>query len=154
MTAQQIEIAIARHYDYRRNVIVPNVYWGLNLHYEADLVVLRPSGWAVEVEIKVSAADIVADTKKLRQHNSALFRQLYFAVPESLANHPAIPERAGILSVTETKYGLRVKQIRTAKIRHDAVKWKPETRQKLMELAAMRIWSLKHHLANAKGVKV
>lgn len=31
-------------------------------------------------------------------------------------------------------------------VRKTAHKWKPETRQKLYELAAMRTWSLKQHL--------
>lgn len=149
LTAQQIEIAVAKHFDWRRNVIVPNVHWGLWLNYEADLVVLRPSGFAVEVEIKVSGADIRADLNKRHQHDSNLFRELYFAVPDALADHPDIPEHAGVLSVYwYGKYGpWRVKKIRDAARRKTAMKWKPETRQKLYELAAMRIWNLKQHLA-------
>ena len=154
MTAQQVEMAVADHFGYRANLIVPNVHWGLGLPYEADLVVLRPSGWAIEVEIKVTASDIKADLKKRRKHDSNLFRELYFAVPDRLAEHPDIPSYAGILSVSWHNGGfIKVKKIRCAALRKTATKWKPETRQKLMELAAMRIWSLKHHLANAKGVK-
>lgn len=148
LTAQQVEIVVANYFDYRRNLIVPNVYWGLGLHYEADLVVLRPSGWAIEVEIKVSAADIRADLNKRRQHDSNLFRELYFAVPESLATNPNIPQHAGILSVYwHNDAWLKVKKVREATRRKTATKWKPETRQKLCELAAMRIWNLKQHLA-------
>lgn len=150
LTAQQVEIAIAEHFNYRRNLIVPNVHWGLGLHYEADLVVLRPSGWAIEVEIKVSASDIKADLKKRRSHDSNLFRELYFAVPDALSEHPDIPEHAGILAVYWHRPGwLRVKALRRASLRKTATKWKPETRQRLCELAAMRIWSLKHHLSNS-----
>jgi len=113
ITSLDIEIAVAKHFGWRQNVIVPNVHWGLGLHYEADLVVLRPSGWAIEIEIKISAADIRADLKKLRQHNSPLFRELYFAVPECLTENPNIPAHAGILSVWEYKPGwLKVKKIR------------------------------------------
>ncbi len=152
ITAQQIEIAVANHFGYRQNLIVPNVYWGLGLNYEADLVVLRPSDWAIEVEIKVTAADIKADLSKRRQHDSNLFRELYFAVPECLSENPNIPERAGILSVSwHGLHGWRVKKVRDAARRKTARKWKPETRQKLCELAAMRIWSLKEHLAARKG---
>jgi len=151
MTAQQVEIAVAKHFGYRQNLIVPNVHWGLNLPYEADLVVLRPSGWAIEVEIKVSAADIRADLKKTRQHDSNLFRELYFAVPERLSTNTNIPEHAGILSVYEYKPGwLKVKMLRRSVLRKTATKWKPETRQKLCELAAMRIWSLKQHLSDKR----
>jgi len=148
MTAQQIEIAVANHFGYRRNLIVPNVHWGIGLNYEADMVVLRPSDWAIEVEIKVTASDIKADTKKRHQHNSRLFRQLYFAVPAEISGNPYIPTRAGLLSVETDKYGgHKVKELRAPATNRNAVKWKPETRQKLHELAAMRIWSLKEHLA-------
>lgn len=155
-TAQQIEIAVAKHFDYRQNLIVPNVHWGLGLPYEADLVVLRPSGWAVEVEIKVTSSDIKADLKKRRQHDSNLFRELYFAVPECLIDNPNIPEHGGILSVywyTDKwhKDGwLKVRKVRDATRRKTATKWKPETRQKLCELAAMRIWALKQHLSDKR----
>jgi hypothetical protein len=153
-TAQQIEIAVAKHFGYRQNLIVPNVYWGIGLHYEADLVVLRPSDWAIEVEIKVSAADIKADLSKRRQHDSNLFCALYFAVPESLADNANIPAHAGILSVYwRDLRGWRVKKIRDATRRKTARKWTPETRRKLYELAAMRIWSLKEHLSNARERK-
>lgn len=150
MTAQQVEIAVAKHFGYRANLIVPNVHWGLGLAYEADMVVLRPSGWAIEVEIKVSASDIKRDLGKRRQHDSRLFRQLYFAVPEHLAEHPDIPERAGVLAVSFKDSRWRVKQIRTAKLRPGAVKMADVQRRKLAELAAMRIWDLKHHLMNTK----
>lgn len=151
ITSQDIEIAVARHFGWRQNVIVPNVHWGLGLCYEADLVVLRPSGWAIEVEIKVSAADIRADLLKRFQHNSNLFRELYFAVPAALAENPNIPAQAGILSVSEERPGwLAVKKVRDAVPRKFAAKWKPETRQKLYELAAMRTWTLKQHLQSTK----
>ncbi len=149
LTAQQIEMAVADHFGYRQNLIVPNVHWGLGLPYEADLVILRPSGWAIEVEIKCTASDIKADHRKRRQHDSNLFRELYFAVPEALSYSADIPEHAGIFSVFWYRPGwLKVKKVRSAALRKTATKWKPETRQKLCELAAMRIWSLKHHLAN------
>lgn len=152
ITAQDIEIAVAKHFDYRRNLIVPNVYWGLGLNYEADLVVLRRSNWALEVEIKVTASDIKADSKKKFNHDSDLFRQLYFAVPVGLIENAGIPERAGIISVEQTKWGdLRCKVVRISESNPGARKWTPETRQKLYELAAMRTWTLKQHLSKQKG---
>lgn len=146
-TALDIELAVAKHLDYRRNLIVPNVHWGLWLPYEADLVVLRPSNWAIEVEIKVSAADIRADLNKRYQHNARIFRELYFAVPDALKDNPHIPERAGILSVGEWNGRLRVKKHRSAERRKDAVKFSAEYRQKLYDLAAMRTWALKQQIA-------
>lgn len=147
ITSLDIEIAVAKHFGWRQNVIVPNVHWGLGLHYEADLVVLRPSGWAVEIEIKTTASDIKADLKKRHQHDSDLFRELWFAVPAGLAANPDIPPHAGVLSVYERSPGLLdVKTVRPAALRKTARKWSPELRAKLLELAAMRTWSLKQHL--------
>lgn len=152
MTAQDIEIAVAQHFDYRRNLIVPNVYWGLGLLYEADLVVLRPSNWAVEVEIKVSSADIRADLRKQHQHDSKLFRELYFAVPDDLKDDPNIPERAGVLSVSDwfRDGRLRANKYRCAQRNNNAIKFEAHHRQKLYELAAMRTWTLKQYIADRR----
>ena len=142
MNARQAELAIARHCNYRTNVIVPNVFWGMGLHYEADLVVLRPSSWAIEVEIKVSASDIKADLKKRNAHDSILFKELWFAVPEKLADHPDIPKRAGIFAVRGTK-AWEVRRVRGAETNKHSRKWTDKERQRLYELGLMRIWNLK-----------
>ena len=113
------------------------------LRYEADVVILRPSGYAVEVEIKVSAGDIKADALKAHRHNSNMFRELWFAVPADLSDHPSIPEMAGILSVTEDRGFLRVTAMRRGRCNRYAKQWTPQQRQKLLEVGVMRIWSLK-----------
>jgi len=152
MTSNEVEILVANHFGYRQNVIVPNVWWGIyGLKYEADIVVLRQSGFAIEVEIKVTKADIGADLKKRHWHDSNYFRQLYFALPLELADDPRINERAGVLAVSQYKpeYGFPYKIIklhRPAKINKNAIKWDVERRTKLTELGCMRIWSLKSHL--------
>lgn len=143
MIAQEVEIAVANYFCYRRNIIVPNISWGMGLRYEADVVVLRPSDYAVEIEIKVSAADIKADLKKKYQHDSNLFCELWFAVPEELTEHPDIPKHAGVLSVG--KLG-RVKVIRKPKRNKAGKKWTQEQRGKLLHLASMRTWTLKQNL--------
>ena len=63
ITTLEMEIAVMRWLGIRQNLVVPNVSWGL-LNYEADVVSLTPSGYATEVEIKVSKADLLADFKK------------------------------------------------------------------------------------------
>lgn len=138
-------MAVARHFNYQANVIVPNVWWGMGLNYEADIVVLRPSGYAVEVEIKLSAADIVADTRKRHQHDSRLFCELWFAVPEALSRHLDIPAKAGILAVVGgTPTICRI--IRKPKRDVQSLPWPEKKRRKLLELGVMRIWGLKESL--------
>jgi hypothetical protein len=159
ITAQDIEVVLARHFNYRANIIVPNVSWGLGLRYEADLVVLRKSGYADEIEIKVTASDIKADLKKKVQHDSAFFRRLWFAVPAGLEDHPDIPERAGIICISgrATRYkpdGLGVTIIRQAKIRKHCRKMDERKKMKLLSLGCMRIWSLKEKLGKERKARV
>ncbi len=141
MTTMEIEIAAARWFKHRENIIVPNVWWGLGLPYEADLVVLRPSGFAVEVEIKTNATDLKADRKKRHQHDSRLFAELWFAVPAGLSGCPDIPERAGVLELSQGKPTCRL--IRKAKRYRHAIRWSDQQRLKLLHLGCMRIWGLK-----------
>lgn len=145
MTSQHVELAVAVHFDYIQNIIVPNIYWGMGLLYEADVVVLRPSDYGIEVEIKVSSSDIKADLKKEHQHDSSLFKELWFAVPADLAGHPDIPEHAGILSIGD-KYASGIRRVTVTRkpVRNKyAQKWTVEQRLKLLRLASMRTWSLK-----------
>jgi hypothetical protein len=157
LTARDVEIAVARHFGWRQNLIVPNVSWGFSwgrYYHEADLLVIRPSGYLIEVEIKVTASDIKADRNKGHMHASNKVRELWFAVPSSLADNPNIPERAGILSVPEVHWNENnsawVKTMRPAKRNPQAERVTAEDRLRLLELAAMRIWTLKTHLANRR----
>jgi len=175
ITAQDIQVALATLFDYRQNIVIPNVSWGIGLKHEADLVAVSKAGFLKEIEIKVSAQDIKADTKKgpryargtnyypeamgYHFHMEGPVRQLYFAVPEALANNPNIPERAGLITVSfipETAYSIHrrkeksrfVARIeRQAKINKNAVPLTEKQVLHLLHLGCMRIWSLKEKLA-------
>ncbi len=144
-TAVEIESRIAEYFDPRRNVIIPNVWWGMGFNHECDLLVLTRSGYAYEVEIKTSRADLKADLKKKNGHYSPKIRKLYFAIPENLKPHiDLIPERAGILMVMQGgKYPGMIEKIREAKPQESAHRFTVEQRIKLAELGTMRIWPLK-----------
>jgi len=144
--AGDIEILVARHFSYRRNLIVPNVSWGLGFRHELDMLIVSPVGWATEIEIKVSLSDLKADTHKRHNHESPKLRQLYFAVPEKLEAHAMelIPERAGLIVIRDDpRYRYRVDIAKSPKINSMARKLTPAEITKLGHLAAMRIWSLK-----------
>lgn len=67
-TEQAITRRLAFHFGYSKNVILPNYSTGL-CGWEADLVVIRPSGWAEEIEVKISAADFRCEFRdKPRKH--------------------------------------------------------------------------------------
>lgn len=65
----QCEVAIMKHFGIRANLIVPNVSWEIyslpfrTLH-ECDILILSNSGYATEVEIKISKADLLKDREK------------------------------------------------------------------------------------------
>jgi hypothetical protein len=135
------------------NLIVPNVHWGMGLPYEADMVVLRPSGFAIEVEIKVTKSDIKADAKKHHFHNSNLFREFWYAMPENIIDLELIHARAGVLAICEHKPSSStcisyhyIKTIRPPVLNKVAKQWDDQRRLKLAELGAMRIWALKSHI--------
>ena len=143
MNSTQIELALVRHLNSRINLIVPNVYWGLGLHYEADLIVVKPSQWAYEIEIKTSLPDLKAEKKKrYNAHCSNKFKYLYFAVPEKLKEQALelIPERSGLFIVKENEMVILV---RPPKINKNARKLNLNEMKKLYELCQMRIWNLK-----------
>lgn len=150
-----IEIAVASYFDYRQNLVVPNISWGLNIH-ECDLFIISQAGYATEVEIKISKSDLKKDAGKYHGHRSDLIKKLYFALPEKLEAHiKYVPERAGIIILTRNKYGLACKIIRKPKPNKASRKLTDEERYKVARLGALRIWGLKHTIISlnrrAKG---
>lgn len=173
LTAQDIEIAVAHHFNYRMNLIVPNVSWGWYLRHEADMIVVRPSGLCDEIEIKTTAADIKADLKKRYDHwEDPRIARVWFAVPHWLADNSDIPPAAGIISVmrgievcgadhkwtwvesSSVSAMNHVEVRRSAKLRDKSSRRvvTPEQRRQLSDLAAMRIWDLKSTLARYRGL--
>lgn len=141
----EMETTLASYFDWRVNMIVPNVFWGLGVH-ECDLLVVTKSGYATEVEIKISRADLKKDSAKNHGHKSKKIKRLFFAIPEHLAHcHEFIPAHAGILHVCpEREYGWCVKWIREPIENPDRRKLTDDEMQHLGCLASMRIWGLKH----------
>jgi hypothetical protein len=145
-TAAEIEIALSCLFDSRRNMVAPNISWGLGLH-ECDVLVLTKAGHAIEIEIKVSKSDLKKDAAKRHGHNSDKLRRLYFAIPKKLWLGQCltfIPDRAGVIVVDET--GLCT-IVRNAAINSGARKFTPAERIHLGELAAMRYWDLRRRMA-------
>lgn len=121
------------------------------LNHEADVVVLRNSGYAIEIEIKVSLSDIKRDLKKGHDHSNVKLKELYFAIPDELYEKAVefIPEHAGIfcfrlknLYRSNKKKG-EIQLIRKAKENRKARKVNDRERLELLRLAYLRMWSLK-----------
>ena len=152
MKAEDVELAVVGLLGYRQNLIVPNVSWGFGyLNYEADLVVVTKSGYAKEIEIKVSKGDLIKDKEKKHGHNYRQFKELWFAFPEILlAYKKHIPERAGIYVVTQEDGYCSAVLERKAK-RTNAEPITQKDRLELTRLGALRIWGLKRELNKLRG---
>jgi hypothetical protein len=150
MKASEIEIAIANHFNYRQNLIVPNVCWGMGLH-ECDLLILTKSNYAYEIEIKVSKQDLIKDLNKAHKHESKKIKYLWFAVPDKLMEFAGyIPKHAGILKVekrytTSNAWWYKVTRERWAETK-SKYKWSSQERYELARLGALRIWDLKKNI--------
>ena len=153
-----IEVAVANLIGYRNHFIVPNVYWGLGLRHECDLLVLDSKKRFTEVEIKISRADLKKDLEKWHGHKSALISRLVYAVPVDLLDlaNEILPKSVGLISIA---YNERMKRFvgKWERVnKHD--KAKPPvpaaTVQKFLELGTMRIWTLKQKLNQVIKTKI
>lgn len=152
-----MEVAIANHFGVRQHIIVPNLSWGLIGMHECDLFLIKKSGVAVEVEIKRSKADFLADFKKGHNHDDKQKRitEFYYAFPEEIYEKckdlDLIPEHAGIITCyrwVDYKKDERISaQIIRKPIRiKGARKLTEEEQLKVARLGTMRIWNLKDKL--------
>lgn len=143
----EMECAIARIFNPRVNIVVPNISWGLGVH-ECDVLIIRPSGNAIEIEIKRSKADLLQDKKKGHHHESRKIGQLYYAIPESLYDSCVndFPQNAGIILITTTKSGHRYASIKKEAKKDLKKKVSPRDTLKAAHLGTLRIWSLKEKI--------
>ena len=154
--ADEVEIMVARHFNPRINLIVPNVSWGLGLRHECDMLILRPSGYAVEIEIKVDVYDLRKDKDKRKWIWDAnkIIKQTYFAVPKELESEiENIPAGCGFITVEcghEYYTQQTVDVVKPAKVNRFAERLDEKKILKLHRLAAMRIWGLKEKLIKGR----
>ena len=84
--------------------------------WESDILFLSKTGFWTEIEIKVSRADFKADLKnKVEKHrllsdknNILKPNQFFYAVPDGLIEPDEIPEYAGLLTVSESFFGINI----------------------------------------------
>lgn len=152
LNSTDLEVAIAIGFNYRVNLIVPNVWWGLNFKHEIDVLVLTPANYAYEIEIKTSTSDLRRDFLKPHAHASTRIRRHYFCVTEKL-----VPLAKALIEAKAPEWGLievyghqMMRIIRHPKPNKLAKPFTVEERQKLYDLASMRIWTLKQVLAEKR----
>lgn len=86
LTVHEIEdLLILNAGGIRKNLCVPNVSWGLNIDYEADLLIITKAGYCTEFEIKRSYSDFLADMKKGEHaHKAPWVYKFYYVIPLSI----------------------------------------------------------------------
>ena len=145
-TSKEIEIVIADYFGIRQNLSVPNVGWGIGI-YECDVLIVTKTGYAYEVEIKVSKSDLLRDFNKRHNHNDYQnrIRKQWFAIPQRLESAIAhIPEKYGVLVISKT--GI-VSEIRGAPINASARKLEVIEQYHIARLGVLRMWALKKKIA-------
>lgn len=162
-----IELAIMKAFDFRNNIIIPNVTDMTNvLAFETDMIVVRNTGYATGFEIKISKSDLKAEFKK-RQHNDSdifhlgksnfekyygKFKYFYFAVPDNLKEYALeiVPQKFGIYVYEKKLYkkfgeeweSSHFYEVRKANFLFN-YKWSGKEMYELARLGAMRIYPLK-----------
>lgn len=133
-------------FHYQKNLIVPNVYYGWNLDYEADLISVNSSRYVSEIEIKTSKSDLKKDFTKRICHNDPFdrIRYLWYAGPVELLDSfkELCPETSGIITVEWIKKTGKWKLVehRNAKANTKAKKISPIFYSKLARLGTLKYW--------------
>ena len=95
ITEADVQLALARYYDWYRNLLFPNAYC---CGSEMDLAVVTPARYLWEIEIKTSLSDWKADCKKDKWHRPYYIskrkwiKRFYYCVPLELLEKGAVPE--------------------------------------------------------------
>jgi hypothetical protein len=149
-----MEVALAKYFGIRKYIIVPNVSWGFGMH-ECDLFLIKKTGFVIEIEIKVSKSDLLADFKKGHRHKDRQNRitEFYYAIPSDLISscYDLIPKEAGVI-VCERFIGYNKENIVRTYMKRKAPRIKNsrkltlEEQLKIARLGCMRIWSLKQKI--------
>lgn len=143
LKAVDVELAVVNYFNPRTCLIVPNVWWGMFDH-ECDLLIVTKAGFAWEIEIKVSVADLKLDKNKRHGHLDKKIKDLYFAMPDYMESHiEHVPAHAGIILVKQNR---QCTMLRKPKSAPKPYKFTDEDRFRVARLGALRIWGLKKKL--------
>lgn len=157
LTVGQIQVAVAEAFGVRNHIIVPNVSWGFFASHEADMVLITKSNYLIEVEIKRSWSDFLADFKKTTTHDEGKVMYKYFAVPESLTDKVKTylvenkHQDWGIIQYHETGTAWIVRQPKNFGSTDHRKKLFLEEQLAIARLGCMRIWKLKSDLNDKRS---
>ena len=152
-TTKEVELACIKHvWNGGSYLVIPNVKDGFFRKREADLLIITPSNYLFEIEIKISMADLKKDGQKklLPQDiysNDLRIKKKIFAIPEEMFNRhedkivKLLPDYAG-LWVVKKSGGYVVEKLK-AKNKVNACKLSDKEKSILMRLGCLRLWGIK-----------
>lgn len=135
-------------WNYSQQVCIPRC---THLGWEADLLVLQPSGFLEEAEIKTNIPDLKRDfTDKIEKHRSisrgqSPLKRFWYAFPDEIKDKamPLIPEYAGAISIVGGRWP-KVRVLKPAPALANPRKVDMEERCTLLRLGYLRFWSIEH----------
>lgn len=141
---EEMEFAIANMFGINTHIIVPNISRGLFLH-ECDLLIVRPTGYTIEIEIKRSISDLKRDFLKKHRHESSRISELFFAFPDSIVYEAAalLDESVGVISVKRLRNGWCKAEMLKKAINKERKKLTDKEILKVATLGVMRTWNLR-----------
>lgn len=158
MTEREIQRALAVWINYRRHLCLPNMNGGLGFwsRGEMDFVAVTGAGFVIEIEIKVTLADLRREWRspvKIEKHRRAHtvtkgLRRFFICTPAKIAQKAReeieaepLLAYAGILKAVEQhERSAWVGMVRPAQNLKSARKLTPDERMKIGHLATMRLW--------------
>jgi hypothetical protein len=148
----EVELAIVKYFDKRKHIIIPNIYitYGTSCDHECDLLIIKKSGYSIEIEIKMSKSDMLADFKKKHNHKDQRIQKLYYAFPEEIYESckGLVPDDCGIIEISRYNDKIYTTIRREIKSYPNTRKLSIEEQFKLTVCGVMRIWNLKEKLMN------
>lgn len=146
-TTLEIELAIVNLYGIRQHIIVPNCYinFGTSADHECDLLIIKKSGYAEEVEIKMSKSDFKADFKKKHGHIDERLKHLYYAMPIDIYEQckDLIPDYAGVYVIRKDLAGKTYASCVKNAPKKECRKLTESEQLKIARLGVMRVWNMK-----------
>jgi hypothetical protein len=170
ITCLDIELSIMNKFDFRTNLIVPNISNMMGIvAFETDMLVINKNGYATGFEIKTSKSDLKADFRKpqhtkineFRNGKSGLERYygklkyFYYAVPEDLKEEALklIPDFCGLYCLSKWSEGSMIRstflEVKKPKKLFD-YQWSLSEKYSVARLGTMRIYNLKRTLNQGK----
>jgi len=153
LSYNEVEMSIVKLYGIRQHIIVPNCYinFGTKADHECDLIVIKRSGYAIEIEIKMSKSDFMADFKKKHGHIDERLQSLYYAMPHEVYEQciEMIPDYAGVYTVKRYDDKVFASCVKNATIKPSR-KLTESEQLKIARLGVMRVWNLKQKNSTVK----